>query len=160
MLFDSPLLVWVLGLAFVGLVVYRYRRWRRTSAGQAPDAHSGRPAPLPVQDLFEDSLVGYLQLDLSGMVRNVNQQECKLRGLPADEILGKHYGDLAAPGMVVRARQEMNAKLARQGPLVPYEERLVRLDRALVVTEVHETYLRHKSGHPIGLRTAAIDITQ
>jgi PAS domain S-box-containing protein len=160
MLFDSQLLVWVLGLAFVGLVVYRYRRWKMASAGQPADARSGRPAPLPVQDLFEDSLVGYLQIDTAGLVRNVNQQECKLRGLQADEILGKHYGDLAAPGMVVRARQEMNAKLARQGPLVPYEERLVRPDGALVVTEVHETYLLNQSGHPIGLRTARIDITE
>ena len=152
---DPQILAWMLGLVIAGLLLNHFRKWRKVKPfGSDP------VQPLRVDDLFENSMVGYVLVDVEGIVRNVNQQECKLRGLTPEQILGKHFADLAAPGTSDRARQELQTKLTQQGPLVPYEEKLVRPDGSLVITEVHETFLLNERGHAIGLRTARIDITE
>ncbi|HYV62849.1 MAG TPA: PAS domain S-box protein, partial [Bryobacteraceae bacterium] len=152
---DPQILAWMLGLLIAGLMLNHFRKWRKVKP-----FGSDQVQPLRVDDLFENSMVGYVLVDVEGIVRNVNEQECKLRGLTPEQILGRHLADLATPGASDRARQELQTKLTQQGPLVPYEEKLVRPDGSMVITEVHETFLLNERGHAIGLRTARIDVTE
>ena len=109
MLVDPQILAWVLGLLIAGLLLNHFRKWRKVKAPEI----AGPIEPLPVDDLFQNSMLGYVQVDLEGIVRNVNQQECKLRGLDREQILGRHYAELAAPGSCARVREQLQIKLTQ-----------------------------------------------
>src|SRR5690349_15009320 len=66
--------------------------------------------------LFEDIPLACQETDLEGIVRRVNQKLCDLRGLPAAEILGKHYVEFAADNEKERLRDVTRRKLAGDVP--------------------------------------------
>src|SRR5712692_4446511 len=71
------------------------------------------------QQLFEDVPLACMEVDLDGIIRRVNQKLCELRGLPAVEMLGKHYAELAAENERDRVRCDLRRKLAGDEPLEP-----------------------------------------
>jgi PAS domain S-box-containing protein len=109
-------------------------------------------------DLFENALIGYLEIDDQGIVQRVNQRECELRGLSANEILGNPLGDLSLPGSQERHRRELERRLSGQVSLTPYQRELRRPDGSVVTTEVQETLL-WKNRRVMGMRLASMDIT-
>lgn len=154
--FDSQVLAWVLLSIAAGLAV-RYL-WRRI-AGSFEASTNGSSYRAANDDLFENPVVGYLQIDAKGVVRRVNRRECEMRGLPARAMLGKHFVDLSAEGSRQRDRQDLQQKLSGHVSPAPYQRKIQRPNGELLVAEVHETLLRSRIGRVIGLRFATVDVT-
>ena len=64
-------------------------------------------------DLFETAPVGYLEIDLNGIVRRVNRRECELRKLAPREMVGKHCSDLIPPAERQRYRDQIERRICR-----------------------------------------------
>src|SRR5262245_20512029 len=112
------------------------------------------------EQLFEEVPLACQETDRRGRIYRVNQKLCDLRGLRASEILGRHYADFAAENERDKTRQELDRKLAGEAPLVARKQSFVRRDGSTVMVEVHETLLRDAAGEVIGLRSAALDVTE
>ncbi|HYL77246.1 MAG TPA: ATP-binding protein [Bryobacteraceae bacterium] len=113
-----------------------------------------------VDDLFETSPLGYLEIDQKGIVRRVNRRECELRGLAVREMVGKHSADLISPSERQRYRDQVERRMSGQVALVPYQRKYVRPDGTMVAVELHEQLMRSASGHVVGMRIAALDVTE
>jgi two-component system sensor histidine kinase/response regulator len=158
MFLNSQLPTWMALVVAAGLVLnYAVRRRRSSAAGSAPDTALTREA---CGDLFESALVGYLHIDAAGIVRRVNRKECELRGLSAQDLVGKRYADLSPDGPRQRAVQDLDRKLLDQFSLKPTQGTIQRPDGTLVTTEVHPTLLRNRSGQATGFLLATLDITE
>ena len=110
--------------------------------------------------LFEDIPLACQETDLEGIVRRVNQKLCDLRGLPAAEILGKHYVEFAAENEKERLRDVTRRKLTGDVPPSPQQQVFVRKDGVPVTVQVYETLLRNERGMIVGLRSSALDVTE
>ena len=116
-------------------------------------------SPEPVYDFFEEAVAGYLQIDRDGVVTRVNRKECELRGLPAAELLGKHYSDLEPTSSHERSREELQQKLSGGSALNPYHRTLQRPDGTVSTVEIRETLLRNEQGKLAGILLVTTDIT-
>jgi PAS domain S-box-containing protein len=150
-------LVWGLCLvALAVLIVHLVKPRKDKSSQSAPQSnHDG-----PVDDLFENSPLGYLEIDQKGIVRRVNRRECELRGLAVREIVGRHSADLITPAERQRYREQIERRMSGQVSLVPYQRKYVRPDGNMVTVEVHEQLLRSRNGHVVGMRLATLDVTE
>src|ERR1019366_1570752 len=105
-MFDTQLLTWGSILLIVIALIGYAARTKRARALPAQDGKS------PNDDgLFDSAPVGYLEINLHGIVNRVNRKECQLRGLPDSAILGKHLADLNSPNSPDQFRQELERKL-------------------------------------------------
>jgi PAS domain S-box-containing protein len=149
-------LVWLLFFIGTGLAIIYVRRSKPTnqSVGQESSDPEG-----PANDLFETAPIGYLEIDKKGIVRRVNRRECELRGLARREILNKRVWDLTPPSDRVRHREQTERRLNAQVSLVPYQRKYLRPSGSQVTVEVHEQLLRNRLGQVVGMRLAAIDMT-
>ncbi|MEY2411885.1 MAG: hypothetical protein QOD84_491, partial [Acidobacteriaceae bacterium] len=153
---DFQPLVWLLFFIGVALAISFVRRPRRAhqTVGQESPVHEDVP-----NDLFETAPIGYLEIDKKGIVRRVNRRECELRGLAPREILSKRCWDLTSPADRVRQREQTERRLNSQVALVPYQRKYLRPNGSQVTVEVHEQLLRNRLGQVVGMRLAAIDMT-
>ena len=155
---DIQPLVWVLSFV-VAAVLISYLVKPRKSNASLPGAKSlgeeGRG-----DDLFETSPLGYLEIDQKAIVRRVNRRECELRGLALREMVGKHLADLVSPSDRQRFREQTERRMSGQVALVPYQRKYVRPDGTIVMVEIHEQLLRNRGGHVVGMRMAALDVTE
>jgi two-component system sensor histidine kinase/response regulator len=151
---DTQLLTWgSILLIVIALICYaaRFRRARALAvdAGRSPNEDG----------LFDSAPVGYLEIDLNGVVHRVNRKECELRGLSEQAILGKHVADLNPATATDQFRQELERKLNQEISLQPYQRKIQRQDGTVVVVEGVETLLRDPRGNVMGMRTAMTDVT-
>ncbi len=128
-----------------------------TERRQAEDAL--RASEEQFRSLFDDGPVAYHEIDREGIVRRVNQAECKLLGFEPGEILGRPVWELVAPEEREISREAVQRKMAGEQLLVPFTRRYVRRDGICLTLEIHETPLRDSSGNTIGIRSALLDIT-
>ena len=110
--------------------------------------------------LFEEIPLACQEIDLDGVIRLVNQKLCDLRGLPASDILGKHYADFAPEGERESVRDEIQLKLTGKTPLAPGQRTCVRGNGELLVVQVLDVLLRDESGAVVGLRSYELDVTE
>jgi PAS domain S-box-containing protein len=153
MLLDPQLLIWLLALAGVCLLFNHLRKRLRVRPNHPSLGPAGQ---LARDDLFENPLVGYLELDRQGIVRRVNRRQCDFLGRPAQEILGRPYADLNPGG----DRLELAQKLAGGISPNPCQRKVQRPDGTVVTLEVCETLLCGRTGNALGLRLAALDVTE
>ncbi|MGD1095510.1 MAG: response regulator [Bryobacteraceae bacterium] len=147
---DTQLLTW--GLILVAtIVLIAYARRAKHS-----DADSSALGPT---SLYDDAPVGYLDIDMAGVVRRVNRKECELRGLAAAEMVGKHLADLNPSNPQEQLREVLDRKLTQQISVESSQRRLQRQDGTLVIIEVAETLLRGPSGDVTGMRMVSTDVT-
>src|ERR1700724_1980792 len=111
MFFDTQLLVWGLPLAAAVILINHVRRGKRQQVWRP--AQKTAPRQEASDELFEEAIVGYLEVDGEGVVQRINRRECELRGLTADAILGNHYEDLEPSGSRERCGQELNLKVTQ-----------------------------------------------
>ncbi|HEV2687840.1 MAG TPA: ATP-binding protein [Bryobacteraceae bacterium] len=153
---DIQTFVWLLGCVVVAfLVSYLVKPKRAANSSASPLNPDG-----PVDDLFENSPLGYTEIDQKGVVRRVNRRECQLRGLTIREMVGKHSADLISPSDRQRYREQTERRMSGQVALVPYQRKYVRPDGTVVSVEVHEQLLRNRNSRVVGMRMAALDITE
>jgi PAS domain S-box-containing protein len=152
-------LVWVLCFIVAALLIsYLRKPLKRRSPKSAPDSSSGDEGQ--IDDLFDRAPVGYLEIDAKGLVRRVNRRECELRGLAVREMQGKHCAALLPPSDRQRFKEQIERRMSGQVALVPYQRKYVRPDDTTVTVEVHEQLLRSRDGHVLGMRLAAVDMTE
>src|SRR6185369_1023316 len=112
------------------------------------------------RQLFESVPLACQETDLDGVIRRANQKLCDLRGLQPSDILGKHYSDFASDNEKERVRDETRRKLAGTLLLVPEKQTYLRKNGEIITVEVHETLLRDRLGAIVGLRSAALDVSE
>jgi len=140
------------------LVVNHLRRPARRRAHQLAiaDSFDGDVAG----DLFDTAPVGYLDVDRAGIVLRANRRQCKLLGLQASEVIGKHCADLVPESERGRYREQLLRRMSGQIALVPYQREHIRPDGSKVSMEMHEQLLRNEAGAAVGMRLSAIDVTE
>jgi two-component system sensor histidine kinase/response regulator len=109
--------------------------------------------------LFEEAPVPYHEIDRDGVVRRVNQAECKLLGLKPDEILGRSVWQFVAAEGREASRESVERKLDGQEALTPTQRVYVRRDGTPRVVEIHDGLIRDSKGAITGMQTALLDIT-
>ena len=149
--------MWLLCFIGVALAISLLRRPKPAHKNVSQESSVNEGA---VSDLFETAPIGYLEIDKKGIVRRVNRRECELRGLAPREILSKRCWDLTPPADRVRQREQTERRLNSQVALVPYQRKYLRPNGSQVTVEVHEQLLRNRLGQVVGMRLAAIDMTE
>jgi PAS domain S-box-containing protein len=155
---DFQPLAWLLCFIGVALVISYLRRPRKPAF---PSMRQERLTDdVPTDELFETAPMGFLEIDAKGTVRRVNRRECELRGLALREMVGKRCWDLSRPAERQRHREQIQRRLTGQVALLPYQRKYLRPDRTQVTVEVHEQLLRNRGGQVVGMRLAAVDMTE
>jgi PAS domain S-box-containing protein len=144
------LLVWGL-CAIVGTLVIRYLRNAKAQAALGPQG---------AEDLFETAPIGYIEVDHEGIVRRVNGHYARLVGRERARILGSHCDDLAPEEQRKKYQEQRARTLAGEVAPAPYQREYERPDQSKVVLEIHEELLADADGKVVGLRIAAVDVTQ
>src|SRR5260370_40790280 len=150
-LLDILCLLALIYCAVLAFILRRHARQAEWWAGQNERKYL---------QLFEDVPLACQETDLEGVIRRVNQKLCDLRGLQPSHILGKHYADFAAESERERVREITRRKLA--GDLAPASQKqtYLREDGESVTVQVYETLLRDEKADIVGLRSAALDVTE
>jgi PAS domain S-box-containing protein len=144
----------LLALVYAGISTFLLLRQDANAKAQAFQYE------LKFRQLFEEVPLACQEIDSEGTIRRVNQKMCDLRGMPAEEILGRHCSDFSPSSERSRVREETAQKLAGKMPLAPTKQTCLRRGGAAVMVEVHETLLRDGNGAIEGLRSAALDVTE
>jgi PAS domain S-box-containing protein len=113
-----------------------------------------------VDDLFEAAPIGYLEIDVKGIVRRVNRKECEFRGLTRRELIGKHFWNLLPAAERQRYREQTERRMTGQVALMSYQRKYHRPDGSTITVEIHEQLLRNAGSRVVGMRLAAIDMTE
>jgi PAS domain S-box-containing protein len=153
---------WLSVVAAIVIGVVLYRLSFRVSAED--DENNGFPKHIPdlerVQVLFENSLIGHVELDREGRIMRVNKRECAIRGLDPSDIAGQYYWSLAPEEDQTVLEQEIRHKLALGEVSAPVRRRYQLSNGEVITVEVHESLLRDREGDIRGLMLSAIDITE
>ncbi len=107
---------------------------------------------------FEQSAIGSVITDLTGIPRRVNPALCRLLGRPASELLGRRSSEYSPPDEVP-LDEVMRARLAAGHDTFEGERRYVRPDGSLVWVALHLTLVRDESGKPQYFFTQLLDLT-
>ncbi len=152
---DKQSLAWALLGFAAALILHGISHLVRFLRRPVPEPSS----PEPVYDFFEEAVTGYLQFGTDGIVTRVNRKECELRGVPASELVGKHYSDLEPGSSPERSREDFRQKLSGAAPLTPYHRIFKRPDETVTTVEIRETLLRNERDKLAGLLQVTTDIT-
>ncbi len=110
--------------------------------------------------LFEDAPIPYYETVRDGVITRVNRAQCRLLGLEASAILGRHVWEFVAAEEREASRQSIQRKMAGDTPLAPLERHFVRRDGTRLTVEIHENHIRDWKGQILGIRSALLDITE
>jgi two-component system sensor histidine kinase/response regulator len=141
-------------LAYVSFELLSLRQQRGTAKRRAAESEER------FEQLFEDVPLACLEIDLEGVIRRANQKLCDLRGLGVSDIVGKPYADFAPEGDRERVAEEIRKKLSGAVPLIPGKQTFVGRDGEVVTVKAHETLLKDSDGAIVGLRSAALDVSE
>jgi PAS domain S-box-containing protein len=151
-------MIWLLSFIALALLTSYVRKKRRANSIE-PGAEEGWDQTFN-DDLFETAPVGYVEIDLTGIVRRVNRRECELRKLAHREMVGQYCWDLIPPAERQRYRDQIEKRLSGQSALMPYQHQYVRPDGVVVTVEIHEHKLESHFQKVVGLRLASLDVTE
>jgi len=157
---DVQPLVWLLCFVVLALLTsYIRRRNRPDPVAPAAEQDPAWDETANV-DLFDTAPVGYMEVDVKGIVRRVNRRECELRKLAPREMVGLHCADLIPPADRQRYREQLERRLTGQTALLAYQHQYLRPDGSIVAVEVHEHRLENRYRQIVGLRLASVDVTE
>ena len=143
------------------LLAFAWSTHRRAIVGaQFESYHQLQSTLTSFEAVYNDAPVGYQDMDTEGTILRVNTKECLLRGLRADEMIGRRCWDLFPEAHQNRIRTEVLKKLAGEASLVPIQRNFLRPDGRLLTLEVHEKLLRDHQGKVVGMRSASVDMTE
>ena len=109
--------------------------------------------------VFDHAATGIVLVDLEGVMRRCNAAFCQLLGYSADELLGRHFGDVTHPD----DRTETVDRFPEPALLVhgklEIEKRYLRRDGGVVWTRVTASLARDASGQPAFVVGMVDDVT-
>ncbi|HEX4593577.1 MAG TPA: ATP-binding protein [Bryobacteraceae bacterium] len=150
--------VWFLCCVVAAILIrHAWQSYRLRSRFGAPGETSSLNA---IDDLFETSPIGYLEIDVKGIVRRVNRKECEYRGLARRELVGKNFWNLPPAAERQKVQQQTERKMSGHVSLMPYLRKYLRPDGSSITVEVHEQLLRNRASRVVGMRLAVIDMTE
>lgn len=107
--------------------------------------------------LFDEAMVGYIELDNEGRIINVNKKELEMRGYAFEEMVGRFLWDFTVEK---GARERFLAKLSGDMPPSKGLERIIcRKDGSLFPVLVDDYIVKDENGRIQGMRTIVRDIT-
>jgi len=146
-------------LALIGIAAPLGYYVSRRSAHAAQPVPGGESGPEPsLESLFTDSPVGCLEVDRDGIVLRVNRQECLLRGLTEEQMVGRPIWALNHAGDPAASAEAALKELSGSDP-GPKRRQYSRANGGLVYVEVYQRSLRDHGGRAAGTRLTSVDIT-
>ncbi len=149
-------------LALAGIVVLLWHllsRRRGREEEQIEEQWSGLSYKQRLRNLLDGTPVGYLAVDVDGIIREVNQRQCAILGLPAQQVIGRPFWEVF-PGEAGDAeRFAFFRKLETETNPAPERKKHRRPDGQVLTLEVYENLLRDEAGRVIGMSFASFDVT-
>lgn len=112
------------------------------------------------RQLFEDAPFAYHEIDIHGVIREVNRAECQLLGYQPAEMLGHHIWEFAAAEQAENIQAAITRKVAREQPLTTLTREYRRSDGTYIWLEIRERLIENALGEVVGIRSALVDITE
>ncbi len=150
----------VLALAAVAVLVWRLLSRRRGREEDALDEQwSGLSYKQRLKNLLDGTPLGYLAVDADGVIREVNQRQCAILGLAAQQVIGRPFWELLPAGERDEERYAFFHKLETETEPRPSRKKYRRPDGQVLTLELYENLLRDEAGRVIGMSFAAFDVT-
>jgi len=111
------------------------------------------------RELFELAPVAYHEIDAAGILRRVNQTECRMLGYTAAEMIGKPVWHFVAADQQEQCRQAIQRKIAGEDSLATFERDFLRRDGGYLILEIYDSLIRQRSGEITGIRSVLLDVT-
>jgi PAS domain S-box-containing protein len=124
-----------------------------------PRSENSSGLDTPFRELFEFAPVAYHEIDAAGILRRVNQTECRMLGYTAAEMIGKPVWQFVAADQQEQARQAIQRKVAGEELLTPFERDFLRRDGGYLILEIYDSLTRNRSGEITGIRSVLLDVT-
>jgi PAS domain S-box-containing protein len=112
------------------------------------------------RQLFEQAPVAYHEIDTEGIIRRVNEAECRLLGYSPDEMIGRMICDFVAPQNRERCRRAIALKMLGAPVGKPFRRAYRTKTNREIIVEIYEQVMRDSSGEIIGVRSALVDVTE
>ncbi len=111
------------------------------------------------RELFEFAPVAYHEIDAAGILRRVNQTECRMLGYTAAEMIGNPVWQFVAADQQELCRQAIERKIAGDEPVAPFERDFLRRDGGYLILEIYDSLIRNSAGQATGIRSVLLDVT-
>src|SRR5579872_4494145 len=111
-------------------------------------------------EFLADAPIACHELDRSGRVIRVNEAECRLLGLPEEDILGRAVWEFVTPEEQAQVRESLMRTLSGAQPPERLERNWSRRDGTRLVLEIHSIHLLDSQGEIAGVRSFLFDVTR
>ncbi|HKW99498.1 MAG TPA: ATP-binding protein [Bryobacteraceae bacterium] len=111
------------------------------------------------RELFELAPVAYHEIDASGILRRVNQAECRMLRFAPEEMIGKPVWEFVSTDQQRECREAIYRKVSCEELIEPYEHDFIRRDGGYLILELYDSLIRDRSGEVTGIRSVLLDVT-
>jgi len=113
----------------------------------------------PYRELFEFAPVAYHEIDAAGILRRVNQTECRMLGYTREEMIGKPVWQFVAADQQEQSREAVRRKVTGEEPPAPFERDFLRRDGGYLILEIYDNLIYNRAGQVTGIRSVLLDVT-
>ncbi len=108
---------------------------------------------------MHDLPVAYAEVDKDGVIRLVNEQGCRMIGLPAEALVGHEVWEFLSSGDKQRSRADFfRATESGEDPAI-VRRSIYRAFGAYLTHELHRRLLRDEEGSVVGMSLVMIDVS-
>jgi PAS domain S-box-containing protein len=111
------------------------------------------------RELFEFAPVAYHEIDAAGILRRVNQTECRMLGYTREEMVGKPVWQFVAADQQEQSREAVRRKVTGEEPPSPFERDFLRRDGGYLILEIYDSLIYNRAGQVTGIRSVLLDVT-
>jgi len=111
------------------------------------------------RELFEFAPVAYHEIDAAGILRRVNQTECRMLGYTREEMVGKPVWQFVAADQQDQSREAVRRKVTGEEPPAPFERDFLRRDGGYLILEIYDSLIYNRAGQVTGIRSVLLDVT-
>ena len=129
------------------------------SEQETPETTNSSDIASPFRELFEFAPVSYHEIDAAGVLRRVNQTECRMLGYTREEMIGRPVWHFVAADQQEQCREAIRRKVAGEEHLAPFERDFLRRDGGYLILEIYDGLIRDRAGEVTGIRSVLLDVT-
>ncbi|MBW1962230.1 MAG: PAS domain S-box protein [Deltaproteobacteria bacterium] len=112
-------------------------------------------------ELFDNTPVGYHELDMQGRITRVNRTELEMLGYREDEMLGHYIWEFMEADIREDSRRAFTEKITgKKPPGKAFERTFLRKDGTRILMLNEDRYLKDKNGRITGLLSTVQDISR